>query len=166
MAPERTSPDGLKRLALQLQSLSELTESLTYRLLELDERLVAAERSIQGLEDGAVSSLHLSDDTVLRLDDTETRLRRLETMLEAGDAKVGHAVATSYRSDQDVDSSSGSRDRPLPEPELLFRIDDPEPTFLDETAELQDVGAFGDLADERDDDQLDHLDQYEDRLIA
>ena len=166
MAPERTSPDGLKRLALQLQSLSELTESLTYRLLELDERLVAAERSIQGLEDGAVSSLHLSDDTVLRLDDTETRLRRLETMLEAEDAKDGPADSTSYRSDQNADSSSGSRDRPLPEPELLFRIDDPEPTFLDETAELQDVGAFGDLADERDDDQLDHLDQYEDRLIA
>lgn len=92
-APSMVSP-SLMRLASQIQSLSELTESLAYRLLELEERLAVQELKLQPLLQTAGTAQHgESADTELRLDDTEERLARLEALLSglAGSASTAPA---------------------------------------------------------------------------
>ncbi|KMM17673.1 hypothetical protein SYNGFB01_02470 [Synechococcus sp. GFB01] len=80
-APATLSP-SLMRLAIQIQSLSELTESLAYRLLELEERLAVQELKLQPLlQTGSSAQNGESADTELRLEDTEERLARLEALL-------------------------------------------------------------------------------------
>ena len=162
MAPEQISPDGLKRLALQLQTLSQLTESLTYRLLELDERLSASERAIKGLEVGA-PGMQLNEDTELRLGDTEERLNRLEAILSIAEVWSGQSQQPSHELNPmpcgDVDATSPAVE---PHSEPLIRIADPDPTFLDEEPIAEPA-----LVDEADlADQLDQWDQDEERLIA
>ena len=78
----------VSRLAGQLQSLTELTESLAFRLLELEERLAAQELRIQSLLDNQVQGAGLCPDTDLRLDDTEERLARLEMVLSGLEGSV------------------------------------------------------------------------------
>ena len=92
MASEHSNVEGLKRLALQLQSLSQLTETLTYRLLELDERLAASESTIAGLQREGGPSLLMADDTAVRLEDTEARLARLETILSDDQVSWGRRL--------------------------------------------------------------------------
>lgn len=75
----------LERLAGQLQSLSELTEALAYRLLDLEERLAAQDRRLQPLLEGPAAADPQMADTELRLDDTEERLTRLESLLSGLD---------------------------------------------------------------------------------
>jgi uncharacterized coiled-coil protein SlyX len=82
MADAVSAPAGIGRVAHQLQALSELSESLTYRLLELEERVAVLDRMVQPLlaaSNGA--SAQLSEEAELRLDDTEARLSQLETLL-------------------------------------------------------------------------------------
>jgi hypothetical protein len=138
MAPEHASPDGLKRVALHLQTLSELTEALTYRLLELDERLTSSERTIHQLQGVGVGD-PLSEDTELRLGDTEERLSRLEAILSIADAWSGESpqqepdVVDEVLGADDDTSDPGSPVLPVAaESEPLIRIADPEPTFLDD----------------------------------
>ena len=69
------------RLADQLQVLSEVAESLTYRLLELDERLAGQER-LQ--EQAATVAPEVAEEMELRLLDTEERLARMEALLADG----------------------------------------------------------------------------------
>ncbi len=82
MSVELTVADCTQRLADQLRTLSEVAETLTFRLLELEERLAAQELKVQPLLESH-SAVHgvIAEDTELRLGDTEDRLSRLEGLL-------------------------------------------------------------------------------------
>ena len=83
MAVELKVADCTQRLADQLQTLSEVAEAITFRLLELEERLAAQELRLEPLLEGQADSQGvLADETELRLDDTEDRLARLEGLLK------------------------------------------------------------------------------------
>ena len=69
-------PISSQRLADQLQALSVLAESLTIRVLELEERLLAQERRAHPGEDAASRQ-----ELELRLEDTDQRLLRIEALL-------------------------------------------------------------------------------------
>ncbi|MEB3354326.1 MAG: hypothetical protein VKM34_08840 [Cyanobacteriota bacterium] len=82
MAVELKVADCTQRLADQLQTLSEVAETLTFRLLELEERLAAQELKVQSLLEAQGGALgDMAEDTELRLGDTEDRLARLEGLL-------------------------------------------------------------------------------------
>jgi len=75
---------AIGRLAHQLHTLSQLSESLTYRLLELEERVVALDQLIQPLLLARTAdSAQLGEDAERRLDDTAARLTRLESVLSS-----------------------------------------------------------------------------------
>ena len=83
--------DFTQRLANQLQTLSEVAETLTFRLLELEERLVAQELKVEPLLDGSASGFGVvAEDTELRLGETEDRLAQLEGLL-SGPESTGAA---------------------------------------------------------------------------
>jgi len=71
-----------RRLAEQLRTLSEMGETLTYRLLELEERLAAQELKLAPLLErrGGLDAA-AAEDMELRLGDTEERLGRIEAVL-------------------------------------------------------------------------------------
>ena len=75
MAVELSVTDCTQRLAAQLRALSEVTETLTVRLLELEERLLAQESKLEPL---------IAEGTEFRMADTEDRLSRLEGLLSGG----------------------------------------------------------------------------------
>jgi hypothetical protein len=87
MVSAERSPASLERLADQLSTLSELTETLTYRLLELEERLGQKEAQILALLEGAAGAdpSHALEE---RLAETDDRISRIEAVLE-GEAS-GH----------------------------------------------------------------------------
>ncbi len=76
------SEDSSLRLADQLQVLSQVAEALTYRLLELEERLGGHEDRI-GARLEEVADLEAAHGAAMdeRLGDTEERLARIETSL-------------------------------------------------------------------------------------
>ena len=76
MTLSQPHPIGSQRLADQLQALSVLAESLTIRLLELEERLLAQEQRTQPGAD-----LESQQELELRLDETDQRLLRIEALL-------------------------------------------------------------------------------------
>ena len=79
MAPELKAADSTQRLADQLQTLSQVAEILTFRLLELEERLAGQEVRLEHLlEGGLASGAPIAEGTELRLVETEDRLARLE----------------------------------------------------------------------------------------
>ncbi|MFY8148976.1 MAG: hypothetical protein ACOVNL_07130 [Prochlorococcaceae cyanobacterium] len=85
MATPSEAADPTLRLAEQLQALSLVTETLTYRLLDLEERLAAQEvHSRQTLEAEQGAVLQAAEATELRLLETEDRLARLEAVLSEG----------------------------------------------------------------------------------
>lgn len=91
MAPELKAADCTQRLADQLQILSEVAEILTFRLLELEERLTVHEvRLEQLLEGGLASGATMDEGTELRLVETEDRLARLESLLKGVAAQAPH----------------------------------------------------------------------------
>lgn len=121
MAPEVFALSGLRRLADQLQTLSELIESLTYRLLELEEKVGAVDLRLQPLLDSrSGESALLADDTELRLDDTQERLSRLESLL------AGLESASIENAGQ------ADPQQALFDPEPHFPEEDLEQSFLDE----------------------------------
>lgn len=77
------TPGSLDRLALQLNTLTEVVETLTYRLLELEESLAVQQSALEGVcrnaEQRQLRSLELTE---VRLDDTEQRLSRVEGLLQ------------------------------------------------------------------------------------
>ncbi|MDM7953421.1 MAG: hypothetical protein QUV07_09445 [Cyanobium sp. CZS 25K] len=76
------SEESSLRLADQLQVLSQVAEALTYRLLELEERLEGQEDRIgQRLEEVAGLEAAHGEAMDQRLGDTEERLARIETAL-------------------------------------------------------------------------------------
>jgi hypothetical protein len=78
MSLSQPYPMGSLRLADQLQALSVLAESLTIRLLELEERLLAQEQRAQS---GADADAEAQQELELRLEDTDQRLLRIEALL-------------------------------------------------------------------------------------
>ena len=89
-APEAADP--ALRLAEQLQSLSQVAETLTYRLLDLEERLNAQEaRSLERLQAESAAAAHQAEETELRLLETEDRLERLEILLGGEEARSNAA---------------------------------------------------------------------------
>ncbi len=91
MAPELKAADCTQRLADQLQTLSELAEILTFRLLELEERLTVHEGRLEQLLDGGLASGGpMAEGTELRLVETEDRLARIESLLKGVAAQVPH----------------------------------------------------------------------------
>jgi hypothetical protein len=78
-------PEPTQRLVAQLHALSELMESLAFRVVELEERLAATEQKLQPLL-GASGSERGPLDSDPRLLDTEARIARLETWLSGAGA--------------------------------------------------------------------------------
>jgi hypothetical protein len=103
--PDQPAPDAGQRLAQQLQTLSQVVETLTYRLLELEERLTVQDQRLQEFSEAGRPELAISAAAHGRLEDTEERLQRIESLL-TGTAEV-----------HDIDG-------PFPE--------EPEQPFLDE----------------------------------
>ncbi|MEB3277059.1 MAG: hypothetical protein VKM92_08845 [Cyanobacteriota bacterium] len=103
--------DAIARLVEQLNALSQLTESLAFRMVELEERLAASELRIQPLLDAGIAAAH-SDHTELRLGDTEERIARLESLLRG--------------------AVHGALHEPLEDPDPF--IDEGEQPFMDELA--------------------------------
>jgi hypothetical protein len=97
MAPVEPTAASLHRLADQLQLLSELTESLTYRLLEVEERLELHEQQWQDLSQVGADPAH-AEEMELRLMETEDRLARMESLLNGLEQGGGERRATPLRS--------------------------------------------------------------------
>ena len=79
------SPAQLQhRIGEQLQALSQVSEALMFRLLDLEERVGAAEQQLVGLharEDQVVAGIGVDTVEILAL--TEERLARLEDLLSS-----------------------------------------------------------------------------------
>lgn len=74
--------DAGGRLADQIHTLSELTETLTYRLLDLEERLAAQEERLELLlQARRLDAAEAAAGLELRLDETQDRLGRIEELL-------------------------------------------------------------------------------------
>jgi hypothetical protein len=71
----------LQRLSEQLQSLSQLSEALTLRLLELEERLTGCEQQVTELDGSSTTAVDGSDAVLDLLEQTEQRIGRLESLL-------------------------------------------------------------------------------------
>ena len=85
-SPAVSSSATTGRLVDQLQTLTELIETLALRVLELEERLLHQERRLQLLSEAA-----LTGDADQRLLETERRLAQVEGLLQRqdGDSALG-----------------------------------------------------------------------------
>ncbi len=140
-----------QRLAEQLHTLSHVVETITYRLLDLEERVAAQAQRLQALVEegppGSALASAASAQAQVRLDDTENRLLRLESMLSGvGDnASSGRlSLVGSPRSapldaragDDGEESCAQDIDGPFPE--------EPEQPFLDDFEDVaEDAEAVG-----------------------
>ena len=141
MASENSAVSGLQRLALQLQALSEVTESLTYRLLELEERLSGIDLRLQPLLQGtAQASDALGEEAELRLDETEERLLRLEALLAGLESTNEQPVS--------IEEPCDPADL-QPEEEVVFLEESFSQSFLDEQDQLDVQDQLDEQADER-----------------
>lgn len=128
--------DASRRLADQLNTLSEVVETITYRLLELEERLAAQDLRLRDLcEEGSAQPPRPAA-LEFRLDDTEERLLRIEAML-TGIAQVepragehsgvdGNSASPWNQGAAGDRADAGETDLDGPFPE------EPEQRFLDE----------------------------------
>jgi hypothetical protein len=142
------------RLSVHLQTLSELVESLTFRVLELEERLGAQDHQLVSLQ---MASDELTDGITRameeRMVETEDRLVRIEGLLQR--SGKGSSPARSLRalpkpSDHDLDDSNGMADA-LPE-EAFLEETHGDPGEIDgqeeEDAFMEDPPFLEDLHDE------------------
>ena len=133
MTDSVSAPAAIGRLAHQLHTLSQLSESLTYRLLELEERVTALDLLVQPLLTArSAESAQLSEDAELRLEDTESRLTRLESMLSdldraALDSVVAVQPPAAHQAAQVFEAFSDD-------------VADDEQLFLDEQAVVPEIG--------------------------
>lgn len=89
MASVPTPAVSVHRLAEHLHQLSEVAESLTYRLLELEERLETQELQLRSITE-SVAGTELGSGVELegRMVETEQRLTRIEAMLHGLDRQA------------------------------------------------------------------------------
>ena len=104
------------RLSEQLQALSQVGETLTLRLLELEERLAGLEEQCSALEDGA----HVQNgggESAELLAATEERIAKLEALLGDSNSKRASVVPMPRQPELEIN--------PFPE-------EDGEQPFMDE----------------------------------
>jgi TolA-binding protein len=117
------------RLSEQMQALSLVSETLTLRLLELEERLGALEGQLEGLQH--LQSNTLSNDSADMLTATEERIARLEDLLTEQSAPQRATVHPLQR----PTPKANAQDADFNEPELElnpFPEEDEEQPFMDE----------------------------------
>ncbi len=117
------------RLSEQMQALSLVSETLTLRLLELEERLSALEGQLEGLQH--LQSNTLSNDSADMLTATEERIARLEDLLTEQSAPQRANVHPLQR----PTPKANAQDADFNEPELElnpFPEEDEEQPFMDE----------------------------------
>ena len=104
------SPAQLQhRIGEQLQALSQVSEALMFRLLDLEERLGAVEQQLGSLsarDDQAASGLGVDTAEILAL--TEERLARLEDLLSGGRQPLGGGVISPYGQDAGLAGAQGA----------------------------------------------------------
>lgn len=142
------APAGHERLAEQLHTLSQVVETITYRLLELEERLGEQECQLQALQQQTVGAAQLSDGAEQRFDDTEERLVHLESLLNgmaptsaAGAARHLQPVRTGDGHRSQVDQPATIDGPFLEEPEQPFMDDVEAPDSQLDLEELEDLTA-------------------------
>lgn len=120
------APNLQLRLSEQLQALSLVGETLTLRLLELEERLNALEGQLQGLIQAGGQAE--SSDAADMLAATEERIARLEELLNEQPAVTAPAMATVHplplQEEAEAEAQSEAELNPFPEEE--------EQPFMDE----------------------------------
>jgi len=129
-----------QRLVEQLQLITEVSETLTYRLLELEERLAERERELDQLRDQAQVGAELPEAVESWLEQTGERLARVETLLRCGEGRssarplvaVAPALSRPAAAVRDRDQEEIDPD-PFP--------DEEEQTFLDEQPFLDEQSA-------------------------
>jgi uncharacterized coiled-coil protein SlyX len=119
------------RLADHLRVLSEVAETLTYRLVELEERLAAQENQLQRLlqDQDSVIGEEIDD----RLADTEERLARIEALLRGVERPSSTRHLTQVKPpalQQEAIAPNGAREA-MAEAEP-FLEDEGEQPFMDE----------------------------------
>lgn len=123
--------DPTLRLVEQLNALSQLTESLAFRLVELEERLALTEARVTPLLEAGTASVS-SDDTELRLEDTEERIARLESLLNGAGSisqpRTWSQAAVPEPTDDGAPPESLAYDNPDP------FLEEGEQAFMDELA--------------------------------
>lgn len=134
------APSWTQRLVEQLQLISEVSETLTYRLLDLEERLAERERDLAQLRDQAQGAAQLPAAVEGWLEQTDERLARVEELLRRGESRgSGAGVSTARPLVAVPPAASRSADRlteeeldpdPFPEEGEQAFLD--EPPFLDE----------------------------------
>jgi hypothetical protein len=119
----------LPRLVEQLQALSRVAETLTVRLLELEERFEDQEaRLLPRIEAAQAQESAALQEADLRLGETEERLARLEELLQGVDRSLRTVPRASLRAIRDADAFSGEGD---PGDEDPFPEEGEQP-FMDE----------------------------------
>lgn len=143
MPPVVSELEWAVRLSGQLETLSELAESLTYRLLELEERLGAQDRQLSSLATASeVLTTEVSEAIEERMQETEDRLARIEGLL--------HGAGSAPRALRALRALTG--------PSVQSVSSDEEVVFLDDLA--------GDLAYPDDSDQGDFHQEEDSDLEA
>ncbi len=131
------SEDSFLRLADQLQVLSQVAEALTYRLLELEERLGGHEDRI-GARLEEVADLEATHGAAMdeRLGDTEERLARIEAALRgldrAGTSRHLQAVQPPALQQEPPASLPVAESFDLAQEEIDPFLDEGEQPFMDE----------------------------------
>jgi TolA-binding protein len=87
MGASLTSQAWSQRLADQLQTLSQVAEALTYRLVDMEERLEEQQRLLQPLLE--IQDPAQDQEMDERLEETEERLGRIERLLRGLDSGLG-----------------------------------------------------------------------------
>lgn len=140
MTPDSPSspavPSWTQRLVEQLQQISEVSETLTYRLLELEERLAEGERELAQLRQQGHVSPELPEAVESWLEQTDERLARVEELLRRGEgrgsAPVRPLMAVSPALSRPAARADEEEVNPDPFPEEGEQAFLDEPPFLDE----------------------------------
>lgn len=128
-------PPWTQRLVEQLQLISEVSETLTYRLLELEERLAERERELAQLREQAQGAAELPPAVEGWLEQTDERLARVEELLRRGEGRgpvAGVAAARSLVAVTPALSRAGERFVDAEEVDPDPFPEEGEQAFLDE----------------------------------
>ncbi len=115
-----------ERLVVQLQTLSQVVETLTYRLLEMEERLTAHEHGVLALREDLATTV-FSEEAEQRIDDTEKRLANLESLLSG--------FGSHHRSSRHLEAVG--RDHRIDASFEQPFMEEPEQLFMDEVPALE-----------------------------
>jgi chromosome segregation ATPase len=126
------------RLSGQLETLSELAESLTYRVLELEDRVARQDGQLSSLQEASDAlSQGIGEGIEARMRDTDDRLARIEQLLQ-GEGTRGpysrslRAVPKARTDPHDLASSSDET-----EEQVVF-LDDTLANFPGEMTDAED----------------------------